>query len=78
MIAFSFLFAGAYLFSLRCPEEVKEFSAAQWVYLAKNPRPVYLAKALQGRANAAGSFLLVPVGVLILVFSLKALILAVV
>ncbi|MBK9586881.1 MAG: pentapeptide repeat-containing protein [Alphaproteobacteria bacterium] len=77
MIAFSFLFTGAYLFSLRCPEEVKEFSIAQWVYLAKNPRPVYLAKTLQGRAYALASFLLVLAGFALLLFSLKAVVLSV-
>lgn len=76
MIAFSLLFAGAYLFALRCPEEVKEFSAAQWVYLAKNPRPVYLAKSLHGRSYAIASFVLVTAGLALLVLTLKAAILA--
>ncbi len=76
MIAFSLLFTGAYLYSSRCPEEVKEFSAAQWVYLAKNPRPVYLAKALHGRTYAIASLALVAFGFLLLAFTLKAIVLS--
>lgn len=76
MIAFSFLFVGAYIYASRCPEEVKEFSAAQWVYLAKNPRPVYLAKALHGQSFAVTSFALVAAGFVLLVFTLKIIVLS--
>ncbi|MCB1681233.1 MAG: pentapeptide repeat-containing protein [Alphaproteobacteria bacterium] len=78
MIGFAFLFVGAVLYSTKCPEEVQEFSAAQWVHLAKNPRPIYLAKSLQMRSYALASFVLVLTGGVILAFAFKIIVLGMV
>lgn len=76
MIGFAFILAGAILFRRRCPEEVKNFTVAQWVYLAGHARPVYFARALKGRAEAAASLALVIIGFLVLGFAAKTILLA--
>ncbi|MCL4677001.1 MAG: pentapeptide repeat-containing protein [Alphaproteobacteria bacterium] len=76
MIGFAFILAGVILFRRRCPEEVKNFTVAQWVHLAGHPRPVYLARALKGRTEAIASLALVVIGFLVLGFAAKTIILA--
>lgn len=76
MIGFAFILAGAILFRRRCPEEIKNFTVAQWVHMAGHPRPVYLARALRGRAEAAASLALVIIGFLVLGFAAKTILLA--
>ncbi len=71
LTAFAFMLSGSFLYSCRCPEEIRHFSVAEWVHLAKNPRPVYLAKSLQRRAGAAVSLALVVFGLIVLALALK-------
>lgn len=78
MIGFAAILAGIILYRLRCPEEIKNFSAAHWVHLAGKPRPVYLAASLKERSSAFASLGLVVFGLFVLAFALKAIVLAIV
>lgn len=78
MIGFALILSGVILFRKSCPEEVQSFTVAQWVYLTGHPRPVYLARAIKGRAEATASLVLVVFGLLVLGFAAKAILLGVV
>ncbi len=47
LFSFILMLSGSVIFKIFCPQEVREFSVTKWVYELKNPRPVYISKAVK-------------------------------